>query len=95
MATKTAVSLANILMLYIETQSLNKTVFKPTVWKRYTEDIFSVWDIYKPDVTVAFFEQGKLALPYYQIHHRNSVRQCFQTQLYTKTQDSTKKLSLM
>ena len=32
-------------MAYIETQSLSKTVFKPTVWKRYINDIFSLWDM--------------------------------------------------
>ena len=40
---------------YIETQSLSKTVFKPTVWKCYINDIFSLWDISKPDV-VDFFK---------------------------------------
>ena len=35
MGTKIAVSFANIFMAYIETQILSKTVFKPTVWKRY------------------------------------------------------------
>ena len=35
MATKTAVSFANIFMAYIETKILSKTVFKPTVWKHY------------------------------------------------------------
>ena len=38
--------LSNIFMAaYIETQSLSKTVFKPTVWKRYIDDIFSLWDM--------------------------------------------------
>ena len=33
--------LSNIVMAaYIETQSLSKIVFKPTVWKRYIDDIF-------------------------------------------------------
>ena len=33
--------LSNIFMAaYIETQSLSETVFKPTVWKRYIDDIF-------------------------------------------------------
>ena len=31
MGTKTAVSYANIFMPYIETQSLNKTVFRPDI----------------------------------------------------------------
>ena len=48
--------LSNIFMAaYIETQSLSKTVFKPTVWKRYIDDIFSLWDISKPDM-VDFFK---------------------------------------
>ena len=33
--------LSNIFMAaYIETESLSKTVFKPTVWKYYRDDIF-------------------------------------------------------
>ena len=33
--------LSNIFMAaYIEKQSLSKTVFKPTDWKRYIDDIF-------------------------------------------------------
>ena len=42
---------------YIEPQSLSKTVFKPTVWKRYINDIFSLWDISKPRRHRNFFEQ--------------------------------------
>ena len=46
----------NIFMAaYIETQSLSKTDFKPTVWKRYIDDIFPPWDISKPDI-VDFFK---------------------------------------
>ena len=48
--------LSNIFMAaYIETQSLSKTVFKPTVWKCYIDDIFSLRDISKPDM-VDFFK---------------------------------------
>ena len=36
--TKTTVSFANIFMAYIET-TLSRTVFKPTVWKCYINDI--------------------------------------------------------
>ena len=43
-------------MAYSETQSLSKTVFKPTVWKRFIDDIFSLLDISNPDI-VAFLEQ--------------------------------------
>ena len=34
------VSFDSIFMPYIETQSLSTTVFRPTVWKRYMDDIF-------------------------------------------------------
>ena len=54
-------SFVNIFMAYIETQSLSKIVFKPTVWKRYMDDIFLLWDS-KPDI-VAFFEQANLHYP--------------------------------
>ena len=62
MGTKTAVSFANIFMAHIETTILSRTVFKPTVWKRYIDDIFSLWDISKPDIE-AFIEQANLHHP--------------------------------
>ena len=52
--------LSNFFMAYIETQSLSKTVFKPTVWKRYVDDIFPLWDISKPDIVAFFVEQLNL-----------------------------------
>ena len=45
MGTKTAVSFSNIFMAHIETTILSRTVFKLTVWKRYIDDIFFLWDI--------------------------------------------------
>ena len=58
--------LSNIFIAaYIETQSLSKTVFKPTVWKCYIDDIFSLWDISKPDMVdfFKFTEQVNLLHP--------------------------------
>ena len=58
--------LSNIFMAaYIETQSLSKTVFKPTVWKCCIDDIFSLWDISKPDMVdfFKFTEQVNLLHP--------------------------------
>ena len=57
MGTKVAVAFANIFMANIETQILSKNVIKPTVWKRYIDDIFSLWDISKPDIE-QFIEQA-------------------------------------
>ena len=59
MGSKTAVPFANIFMTHIKTTILSRTVFKPTVWKRYIDDIFSLWDISKPDIK-AFIEQANL-----------------------------------
>ena len=42
-------------MAYIETTTLSKTVFRPTVWKCYIDDIFSLWDNIE-----AFIEQANL-----------------------------------
>ena len=58
--------LSNIFMAaYIETQSLSKTIIKPTVWKFYIDDIFSLWDINKPDMvdSFKFTEQVNLLHP--------------------------------
>ena len=66
MDTKTAVSFANIFMARIGTTILSRTVFKPTVWKRYIDDIFSPWDISKPDIE-AFIEQANL-------HHHPTIK---------------------
>ena len=62
MGTKTAVSFANIFMAHIETTILSRTVFKATVWKRYIDDIFFLWDISKRDIE-AFIEQANLHHP--------------------------------
>ena len=62
MGTKTTVSFANIFMAHIETTILSRTIIKPTVWKRYIDDIFFLWDISKPDIE-AFIEQANLHLP--------------------------------
>ena len=60
--TKTAIAFASIYMAHIETTIISKTVSKPTVWKHYIDDIFTVWDISKPD-TEAFVKQANLHHP--------------------------------
>ena len=57
MGTKTAVSFANVFMAHTETTIRSKqNRFKPTVWKRYIDDIFPLWDISKSDIE-AFIER--------------------------------------
>ena len=46
----------------IETTTLSKTVFRTTVWKCYIHDIFSLWDISKPEIE-ASIKQANLHHP--------------------------------
>ena len=62
MGTKTAVSFASIFMAHVETTILSRTILKPTGWKHYKDDIFSLRDTSKPDIE-AFIEQGSLHHP--------------------------------
>ena len=57
MGTKMAVAFANIFMGKVESQILQRSAKKPLAWKRYIDDIFSVWNINKDDVT-QFIEQA-------------------------------------
>jgi len=52
-----AVAFANIFMGTVESQTLRRSVLKPLVWKRFIDDIFSIWSINKDEVT-QFIEQA-------------------------------------
>ena len=45
-----AVSFAYIFMAAIETEIINWSHFKPLTWKRYIDDVFSVWNINKKEI---------------------------------------------
>ena len=64
MGIKTAVliPLPIFFIAYIETTTLSKTVFGTTVWKCYIHNIFSLWEMSKPDIE-AFIEQANLHSP--------------------------------
>ena len=49
MGTKMAVAFANMFMNTIETEIIRLSPNKPLVWKRYIDDIFSLWNIDKTD----------------------------------------------
>ena len=50
-------TILHIFMADIETQIVSQSVVKPTVWKRYIDDIFSLWDTGKHDIEL-FIEQA-------------------------------------
>ena len=89
-------SFANIFVAYFETQSLSKIVFKAIAWqwKRDMNDIFSLWDISKPEmVQLSSNKQSYIILPL-NLPPKFTETMFLDTVVY-KGQDSTKKLSLM
>ena len=44
-------------MANIETKILSQSRIKPTVWKRFIDDVFSLWDIDKQEIDL-FLEQA-------------------------------------
>ena len=50
MGTKTAVSFATVFMAEIETNLILQNNTKPRVWKRYIDDVFSLWDCNRNEV---------------------------------------------
>ena len=51
MGTKTAVAFGNIFMAKVETEILNQSALKPLVWKRFIDDIFSLWTATREEIT--------------------------------------------
>ncbi|XP_068684512.1 uncharacterized protein [Montipora foliosa] len=62
MGTKTAVSFANIFMAEIETNLMQQNNTKPREWKRYIDDVFSLWDCNRNEVE-RFIEQANTFHP--------------------------------
>ena len=57
MGTKMAIAFANIFVGKVESQILERSAIKPLAWKRYIDDVFSIWNINK-DVVTQFIEQA-------------------------------------
>ena len=57
MGTKMAVTFANIFMGRVETEIISQSTIKPLVWKRYIDDIFSLWNTNRGEMT-QFIEQA-------------------------------------
>ena len=59
MGTKMAVSFANIFMAEIETKIIEQCETKPREWKRYIDDVFSLWDCDRKNVEQFIFQANK------------------------------------
>ena len=61
MGTKMAVAFANLFMAEIETKMFNESRIKPKVWKCYTDDVFSLWDVNRKAIDL-FIEQANTSV---------------------------------
>ena len=59
MGTKMAVAFANIFMSTVATDIINKSKTKPLEWKRYIDDIFSLWDATKEEIDLFILEANR------------------------------------
>ena len=57
MGIRMAVAFANIFMAHIEEEIIRQSKTKPREWKRYIDDIFSLWDSTSQDISL-FIEQA-------------------------------------
>ncbi|XP_031575455.1 uncharacterized protein LOC116309059 [Actinia tenebrosa] len=51
MGTKMAVAFSIIFMAHLETKLLSNSPYKPLVWKRFIDDVFSVWTLTEEEIT--------------------------------------------
>ena len=51
MGTKMAVAFPNIFMAKIETEILSQSATKPLVWKRFIDDVISIWNTTREEIT--------------------------------------------
>ena len=59
MGTKVAVAFANIFMSAVETGIINKSKIKPLQWKRYIDDVFSLWDTNREEIEQFILEANR------------------------------------
>ena len=95
MGTKMAVAFSNIFMNKVETEILSQRELKPLVWKRFIDDIFSLWTINRDRIslnkrTIIILRSNlRLKFPIRKQHSWTP------TYWYTKVQDSKETQSLM
>lgn len=59
MGTKIAVAFANIFMSAVETKIVETSKTKPLVWKRYIDDVFSLWEAKKEEIDLFILEANR------------------------------------
>ena len=54
-----AVAFANIFMSAVETEIINKSKTKPLRWKRFIDDVFSLWDTKREEIDQFILEANR------------------------------------
>ena len=96
MGTKMAVAFANIFMSAVETRLISQSPTKPLVWKRYIDDVFSLWDKNKEEIG-SFIELANNHHPTIKFTADISETEItfLDTCIYTRATDVRKNLFLM
>ena len=90
LGTKMAVAIANIFMAKIERQILRQSSKNPLVWKRYIDDVFSLWDTAQKKLKnslerqIAFTQQSNLRLKYQKQRLHSWTRKCTRVRHFTR-----------
>ena len=93
MGTKMAVAFAKIFMSVVETEILNLSKTEPLEWKRYIDDIFSLWRTERKEIDEFIALANSITLQL-KSGAPKIKRLTFWTQLFTKARDFTTKESL-
>ena len=95
MGTKMAVAFANIFMAKIEKEILRQSSIKPIFWKRFIDDVISVWDTSRNEIEEFLLKANNFhptikftPLKYRKQRLHSWTRKC------TKVSDSTRILSV-
>ena len=73
MGTKMAVAFANIFMAKIEKEILRQSSIKPIFWKRFIDDVISVWDTSRNEIE-EFLLQANNFHPTIKFYHGWNIR---------------------
>ena len=64
---KMALAFVNIFMANIKKEILSQRTYEPLVWKRFIDDVFSLWEITKGEVELTLLSR-QISFIHYQIY---------------------------
>ena len=94
MGTKMAVAFANIFMAKIEKEILRQSSIKPIFWKRFIDDVISVWDTSRNEIEEFLLQANNFPPTIKFTAEISETETTFLDTKGTKVSDSTRILSL-